>query len=86
MSNLAGQAKTWAFGKRLSDHTCFNTYTIFRNELRQAFEPPKSEFGARSEFLDLKQGKRDIHIYTQNHRKQPRRRPNTGGDVYERTQ
>jgi len=68
MSNLAGRAKTWAFGKRLSDHTCFNTYEIFRDELRQAFEPPKSEFRARSEFLDLKQGKRDIHAYTQNAR------------------
>ena len=65
MSNLAGRAKTWAFGRRLADRMCFPTYDDFKMELRQAFEPPKTEFRARAEFLDLKQGKRDIHTYSQ---------------------
>jgi hypothetical protein len=68
MSNLAGRAKTWAYGRRLADHTCFPTYEVFRQELKQAFEPPKTEFRARAEFLALKQGKRDIHTYSQHAR------------------
>ncbi|KAG3006164.1 hypothetical protein PC120_g17540 [Phytophthora cactorum] len=32
---------------------------------RQAFEPPKNEFRSRAEFLDLQQGKHDVHAYAQ---------------------
>lgn len=63
MSCLAGRAKTWAFGRRLAENTCFATYSAFKKELRDVFEPPKTEFRARTEFLDMKQGKRDIHAY-----------------------
>ncbi|KAG2783116.1 hypothetical protein Pcac1_g7437 [Phytophthora cactorum] len=28
----------------LTDATCFSTYADFKEELRQAFEPPKNEF------------------------------------------
>lgn len=65
MSSLAGRAKAWALGHKLRDPNCFSSYEDFRNQLREAFEPPKSEFRARTEFLDLKQGKRDIHAYAQ---------------------
>ena len=65
MSVLAGRAKTWAFGRRLADPHCFQTYEEFKHELKQAFEPPKSELRARSEFLAIRQGKRDVHTYSQ---------------------
>jgi len=68
MSCLAGRAKTWAFGRRLADPQCFGTYQQFRAALRDAFEPPKSEFRARAEFLKIRQGKRDIHAYVQHTR------------------
>ncbi|KAG2954892.1 hypothetical protein PC117_g880 [Phytophthora cactorum] len=41
------------------------TYAEFKEELRQAFEPPKNEFRSRVEFLDLQQGKHDVHAYAQ---------------------
>lgn len=65
MSCLAGRAKSWAFGRRMSDNQCFATYEAFKEELKETFEPPKSEFRARAEYLDLRQGKRDIHAYAQ---------------------
>lgn len=65
MSNLAGRAKVWAFGRRLADEDCFSSYDELKAELKATFEPPKSEFRARTEFLDLRQGKRDIHAYCQ---------------------
>ncbi|KAG3045981.1 hypothetical protein PI124_g24378 [Phytophthora idaei] len=53
MSCLGGRARRWAYGRRLTDATCFGTYAEFKKELRQAFEPPKNEFRSRAEFLDL---------------------------------
>ncbi|KAG3033586.1 hypothetical protein PC119_g5289 [Phytophthora cactorum] len=41
------------------------TYAGFKEELRQAFEPPKNEFRPRAEFLDLQQGKHNVHAYAQ---------------------
>ncbi|KAG2831442.1 hypothetical protein PC112_g7263 [Phytophthora cactorum] len=41
------------------------TYAEFKEELRQAFEPPKNEFRSRAEFLDQQQGKHDVHAYAQ---------------------
>ncbi|KAG2957331.1 hypothetical protein PC118_g24071 [Phytophthora cactorum] len=43
----------------------FDDRSKFKEELRQAFEPPKSEFRSRAEFLDLQQGKHDVHAYAQ---------------------
>ncbi|KAG3237785.1 hypothetical protein PI124_g17235 [Phytophthora idaei] len=57
-SCLGGRARSWAYGRRLTD-------TEFKEELRQAFEPPKNEFRSRAEFLDLQQGKHDVHAYAQ---------------------
>lgn len=68
MSNLAGNAKTWAYGRRMADPNCFLTYEDFKKDLRDAFEPPKTEFRARTEFLHLRQGKRDVMTYAQHAR------------------
>jgi hypothetical protein len=65
MSRLGGRAKSWAYGKRLSDPSCFPDYSSFKKELRAAFEPPKTEFRTRSEFFSLSQGKRDVLSYAQ---------------------
>ncbi|KAG3241656.1 hypothetical protein PI124_g13482 [Phytophthora idaei] len=65
MSWLGGRARSWAYGRRLTDATCFGTYAEFKEELRQAFESPKNEFRSRAEFLDLQQGKHDVHAYAQ---------------------
>ncbi|KAF1316914.1 reverse transcriptase, partial [Globisporangium splendens] len=68
MSKLAGRAKSWAFGRRMADHTCFSTLAEFKGDIRAAFEPPKSEFRTRTEFLDVRQDKRDLHAYIQHAR------------------
>ncbi|KAF1314369.1 Membrane protein, partial [Globisporangium splendens] len=65
MSNLAGRAKSWAYGKRLAEPHCFYDLDDFKRELKRAFEPPQSEFRARAEFLKLRQGKYDLHSYAQ---------------------
>ncbi|KAG4037751.1 hypothetical protein PC123_g26686 [Phytophthora cactorum] len=43
----------------------FDDPSKFKEELRQAFEPPKNEFRSRAEFLDLQQGNHDVHAYVQ---------------------
>ncbi|GMF38460.1 unnamed protein product [Phytophthora fragariaefolia] len=65
MSCLSGRARGWAYGHRLTDPTCFSTFEVFKEELRQAFEPPQNEFRSRDELLDLQQGKHDVHAYAQ---------------------
>uniref|UniRef100_H3GN03 Retrotransposon gag domain-containing protein n=1 Tax=Phytophthora ramorum TaxID=164328 RepID=H3GN03_PHYRM len=65
MSCLGGRARSWAYGRRLTDPTCFSTYKDFKEELKLAFEPPQNEFRSRAEFLDLQQGKHDVHAYAQ---------------------
>uniref|UniRef100_H3GTE7 Reverse transcriptase domain-containing protein n=1 Tax=Phytophthora ramorum TaxID=164328 RepID=H3GTE7_PHYRM len=65
MSCLGGRARSWADGRRLTDPTCFSTYEEFKVELKLAFEPPQNEFRSRAEFLDLQQGKHDVHAYAQ---------------------
>ncbi|KAG4049093.1 hypothetical protein PC123_g15616 [Phytophthora cactorum] len=65
MSRLGRLARSWEYGRRLTDATCFSTYTEFKEELRQAFESPKNEFQSRTELLDLQQGKHDVHAYAQ---------------------
>ncbi|KAG3016047.1 hypothetical protein PC119_g11489 [Phytophthora cactorum] len=36
MSCLGGRARSWAYGRRLTDATCFGTYAEFKEKLRQA--------------------------------------------------
>ncbi|KAF1328976.1 reverse transcriptase, partial [Globisporangium splendens] len=68
MSKLAGRAKSWALGRRMADHGCFSTLSEFKGDIRAAFEPPKSEFRTRTEFLEIRQDKRDLHAYIQHAR------------------
>ncbi|GMF17232.1 unnamed protein product [Phytophthora fragariaefolia] len=56
MSCLGGRARSWAYGRRLTDPTCLSTSEVFKEELRQAFEPPQNEFRSRAEFIDLQLG------------------------------
>ncbi|GMF55254.1 unnamed protein product [Phytophthora fragariaefolia] len=49
----------------VSSTRCRSTYEVFKEELRQAFEPPQNEFRSRAEFIDLQQGKHDVHAYAQ---------------------
>ncbi|OWY95040.1 hypothetical protein PHMEG_00035069 [Phytophthora megakarya] len=65
MSCLGGRARSWAYGCRLADPTCFSTYASFKKELKLAFEPPKNEFRSRDEFLYLQHGTQDVHAYAQ---------------------
>ena len=64
-THLAGRAKTWALGLEMSDPYAFGSLEAFKTRLKHTFEPPRAEFRARSELLKLKQGKRDVHAYTQ---------------------
>ncbi|KAG3107278.1 hypothetical protein PI125_g12876 [Phytophthora idaei] len=90
MSCLGGRARSWAYGRRLTDATCFGTCAEFKEDRRQAFEPPKNEFRSRDEFVDLQQGKHDVHAYAQRavlgfeHRDQPDGRGDQGRHVHER--
>jgi hypothetical protein len=68
LSNLAGRAKSWALGLKLHDPRCFGSLQEFKAKLRRTFEPPRVELRDRAEYLDLKQGKRDIHAYAQHAR------------------
>lgn len=65
LSFLAGRAKDWAFGKRMVDKNCFPSLEKLFDELEVTFQPPKSEFRTRTQFLSLKQGSRDLHSYAQ---------------------
>ena len=64
-SNLAGRAKAWALGLKLSDPYVFGSLEALKARLRQTFEPPRAEFRARAELFQIKQGKRDVHAYAQ---------------------
>ena len=68
MPNLVGRAKAWDLGLKLHNPYVFGSYEFFKARLKQTFEPPRAEFRARAELLDLKQGKRDIHAYAQHTR------------------
>ncbi|GMF52987.1 unnamed protein product [Phytophthora fragariaefolia] len=65
MSCLGGRVRGWAYGRRLTDPTGFSTYGVFNEEPRKAFEAPQNEFRSRAGFLDLQQGKHDVHAYAQ---------------------
>ena len=65
LSNLAGRARSWAYGLRLADPGCFPTLDVLKLRLQQTFEPPQNEFRVRTEFLKLKQGRSSLHEYIQ---------------------
>ncbi|POM71095.1 LOW QUALITY PROTEIN: Gag protein [Phytophthora palmivora] len=57
LSNLGGQAKTWAYTREATTPGCFTTWA-------QLLEP-NYEYRQRSRFLACKQGKRELHEYIQ---------------------
>ena len=65
MSNLAERAKDCSLGRKLHDSYAFESFEVYKTRLRQSFVPPRAEFRARAELLDIKQGKRDVHAYAQ---------------------
>jgi hypothetical protein len=65
ISKLEGPARNWAEGCQLADEDVFKTYEVLKDRLMETFQPPKSEFRARAEFLDIRQDKLDIHAYVQ---------------------
>ena len=65
ISKLDGPARSWAEGCQLADPNAFPTYQGLKESLMETFQPPKSEFRARAEYLDIRQGKLDIHEYVQ---------------------
>lgn len=65
ISKLDGPARNWAEGCQLADPNAFPTYQGLKESLMETFQPPKSEFRARAEYLDIRQGKLDIHAYVQ---------------------
>ena len=65
ISKLDGPARNWAEGCQLADPKVFRTYKELKESLMETFQPPKSEFRARAEYLDIRQGKLDVHEYVQ---------------------
>uniref|UniRef100_A0AAV1ULJ8 Retrotransposon gag domain-containing protein n=1 Tax=Peronospora matthiolae TaxID=2874970 RepID=A0AAV1ULJ8_9STRA len=65
LSNLTGQAKTWALGLKLQDPNLFESLGIMKSRLKKTSEPPQAEFRSRSALLRLKQGMRGVHAYAQ---------------------
>ncbi|POM64994.1 Gag protein [Phytophthora palmivora] len=59
LSNLGGRAKTWEYSREATTPGCCTTW------LRAAFIPANYEYLQRSRFLACKQGKRELHEYTQ---------------------
>uniref|UniRef100_A0AAV1UIL8 Retrotransposon gag domain-containing protein n=1 Tax=Peronospora matthiolae TaxID=2874970 RepID=A0AAV1UIL8_9STRA len=65
LSNLTGRANTWALGFKLHDPNVFESLDILKSRLKETFEPPRAEFRSRSALLRPKQGKRNVHAYSQ---------------------
>lgn len=65
MSNLRGRAKDWAFGCKMRDSDCFESYYQFVETLKAAFEPPKTEFRLKAQLLAIKQGNKNLYDYVQ---------------------
>lgn len=65
LSRLGGKAKDWAFGRKLSDPTCFPNLSSLQEDLRLAFEPPQDETLQRANFFSLKQGRLSMREYVQ---------------------
>ncbi|MCP4569055.1 MAG: hypothetical protein GY841_15885, partial [FCB group bacterium] len=65
MSKLVGKARAWAFGRLMSDSLIFPSYAVFKRDLMETFQPPQCEFRMSNRFLDISQGKRDLHTYVQ---------------------
>ena len=65
ISKLDGPARNWAEGCQLADPKVFPSYKVLKDLLMETFQPPKSEFRARAEYLDIRQGTLDVYAYVQ---------------------
>jgi hypothetical protein len=65
LSNIVGRARAWALGKAMHNPAVFPTLAALQAQLSAAFQPPKSEFRSRQQFLAVKQGKRSLYDYIQ---------------------
>lgn len=65
LSFLKDRARRWAFGKLLRDINCFPSLEAFRRDILASFQPPQSEFRARTRFLALKQESKELIEYAQ---------------------
>jgi hypothetical protein len=65
ISFLQGRAKKWAISARLANTLAFPTWEDFKTSIQAVFQPPKSEFRARTKFLALKQDRKDLHTFVQ---------------------
>ena len=65
LSHMEGRAREWTLNKMMADNHYFDTFAGLANELKMVFQPPKSEFRARVQFLSMKQGKMDLLTYVQ---------------------
>ena len=65
ISRLKGRAKSWALNKVMSNAKCFPDWETLKGELTFTFEPPRSEFRARTKFVQIQQGKKSLYEYIQ---------------------
>jgi hypothetical protein len=65
ISLLEGRAKKWAISARLANTLAFPTWNAFKESIQAVFQPPKSEFRARTKFLALKQERKELHSFVQ---------------------
>ncbi|KAG3195892.1 hypothetical protein PC128_g8102 [Phytophthora cactorum] len=65
LSNFSGRAKSWAYTREATTPGCFASWVQLCEQLRAAFLPANYEYRQRSRFLSCKQGKRELHEYTQ---------------------
>ncbi|OWZ17721.1 Gag Polyprotein [Phytophthora megakarya] len=65
LSNLGARAKTWAYTREATSPGCFTSWAQLCERLRAAFLSANYEYRQRSRFLACKQGKRELHEYTQ---------------------
>ncbi|POM66744.1 Gag protein [Phytophthora palmivora] len=65
LSNLGGQAKTWAYTREATPPGCFTIWAHLCEQVIAAFLPANYEYHQRSRFLACKQEKRQLNEYIQ---------------------
>uniref|UniRef100_A0AAV1U3J9 Retrotransposon gag domain-containing protein n=1 Tax=Peronospora matthiolae TaxID=2874970 RepID=A0AAV1U3J9_9STRA len=63
--DISRTSKVLCLGLKFHDPDMFELLEILKSRLKETFEPPRAESRARSALLRLKQGKRDVHAYSQ---------------------
>ncbi|KAG3109494.1 hypothetical protein PI124_g4664 [Phytophthora idaei] len=65
LSNLRGRAESCEYTREATTPGCFASWAQLCEQLRAAFLPANYEHRQRSHFLSCKQGKRELHEYSQ---------------------